>query len=184
MEKRRKTTVEHYYRDVSDQISRISAWSLTFPCNKMLMSTLLWNFMSYLSFWTFFCLMSSYYIVFTIPPTLDSYTVTDIPEICIKHFSVQPGILSSFYTPRTGGSSLGRRGQESRGSVFGKSPDAEAESGQSLPYLSLCYCLAASVTTKKALFWTVQQDQQIQDGKKEGAADARERERKTVAQRD
>lgn len=59
--------------------------------------------------------MSSYYIVFTIPPTLYSYTVTDIPEIFIKHFSVQPRILSSFYTPRTGGSSLGRRGQESRG---------------------------------------------------------------------
>lgn len=47
MEKeRRKMTVEHYYQDVSSQISRISAWPLTFPCNEMLMSTLLWNFMS------------------------------------------------------------------------------------------------------------------------------------------
>lgn len=61
--------------------------------------------------------------------------------------------------------------------MFGMSPDTEeAESGQSKPYLSLCYCLAASTTTKRALFWTVQQDQQIQDGKKEGAAGARERE--------
>lgn len=42
MEKeRRKMTVEHYYQDVSSRISRISAWPLTFPCNEMLMSTLL-----------------------------------------------------------------------------------------------------------------------------------------------
>lgn len=73
-----------------------------------------------------------------------------------------------------GGSSLERKGQESIGPVFGFCPDSEAESGQSKPYLSLCYCLAASITTKRALFWTVQQDQQIQDSKKERA---RERER-------
>lgn len=85
---------------------------------------------------------------------------------------------------RTGGSSLRRKGLESAASVFGISPDTEAESGQSKPYLSLCYCLAASTTTKRALFWTVQQDQQIQDGKKEGSVAAREREPETVAQHD
>lgn len=68
--------------------------------------------------------------------------------------------------------------------MFGMSSDTEAESGQSKPYLSLCCCLAASATTKRALFWTVQQDQQIQDGKKEGAVGARESDRETVAQRD
>lgn len=78
---------------------------------------------------------------------------------------------------KTRGSSPKRNGRESRGPVFGFCPDSEAESGQSKPYLSLCYCLAASIPTKRALFWTVQQDQQIQDSKKEGAADARESER-------
>lgn len=70
-----------------------------------------------------------------------------------------------------------RKELESAASVFGIGPDTEAESGQSKPYLSLCYCLAASNTTKRPLFWTVQQDQQIQDGKKEGAAGSRESER-------
>lgn len=84
---------------------------------------------------------------------------------------------------RTGGSSLERKGQESIGPVFGFCPDSEAESGQSKPYLSLCYCLAASITTKRALFWTVQQDQQIQDSKKERARE-RERERLAGTERD
>lgn len=78
---------------------------------------------------------------------------------------------------------LRRKGLESAACVFKMGPDTEAESGQYEPYLALCYCLAASTTTKKALFWTVQEDQQILDGKKEGAAAVRG-EGATVAQRD
>lgn len=105
--------------------ARLSAWSLIFFCNAILMSSLLTN---------------TY--------TQDLY------------------LFISVYLHRNGVSCLRRRAA----SVFGIGPDTEAESGQCKPYLALCYCLAASTTTKKALFWTVQEDLQIQDGKKETVA--------------
>lgn len=84
---------------------------------------------------------------------------------------------------KTEGSSLKTEGQESRVSVFGQRPGTEAESGHSQPYPSLCFCLAASAGTKRALFWTVRRDQQIQSGENERGQWARAKQRQSCSMR-
>lgn len=79
-----------------------------------------------------------------------------------------------------GSSPKTEEGQESRVSVFGPRPGTEAESGHSQPYPSPCFCLHASTSTKRALFWTVQRDQQIQSGEKERGQWARAKARELL----
>lgn len=83
-----------------------------------------------------------------------------VRQVFVSH-SVVTGDEDEGFLPKDRGTG------EQRLCVFGQRPGAEAESGHSQPYPSLCFCLPASTGTKRALFWTVRRDQQIQSGEKE-----------------